>query len=85
MIIVKIKTVQKTTEVFLTDKYLICERKNLHPDILSVDIYDTGKKICHLKRHFQWFYKKYLYKPLPKNENENENKNKEIADGSSKN
>lgn len=83
MITVKLKTIHKTTEVFETEKYIMCCTKEMHPDILSVDIYENGKKICHLKRYFQWFYKKFLYKPLPKNENENENKEK--VDGSSKN
>lgn len=65
MFTVKIKTVHKTVEVFVTDKYLISSKKDMHPDILSVDVYSEGKKICHISRHFKWFYKKYLYKPLP--------------------
>ena len=65
MVTVKVKTVHKTTEVFETEKYLICSKKEMHPDILSVDVYAEGKKICHTERHFKWFYKKYLYKPLP--------------------
>ena len=83
MITVRLKTIHKTTEVFTTEKYIVCCTKEMHPDILCVDVYENGKKICHLKRHFQWFYKKFLYKPLPNNENENENK--ENADGSSEN
>lgn len=65
MVTVKVKTVHKATEVFITEKYLICSKKEMHPDILSVDVYAEGKKICHIARHFKWFYKKYFYKPLP--------------------
>jgi len=65
MFTVKLKTVHKTVEVFVTDKYLISSKKDMHPDILSVDVFSEGKKICHISRHFKWFYKKYLYKPLP--------------------
>ena len=61
MFTVKLKTVHKTMEVFVTDKYLISSKKDMHPDILSVDVYSEGKKICHISRHFKWFYKKYIY------------------------
>ena len=36
----------------------------MHPDLLVVDMYAGSKKIAHARRHFQWFYKKFLYKPL---------------------
>ena len=45
MITVKLKTVHKTTEVFETEKYLICSKKEMHPDILSVDVFTNGKKM----------------------------------------
>lgn len=72
MVTVKVKTVHKTTEVFETEKYLISNKKDMHPDILSVDVYSEGKKIYHISRHFKWFYKKYLYKPLPEEPVKNE-------------
>lgn len=72
MFTVKLKTVHKTVEVFVTDKYLISSKKDMHPDILSVDVYSEGKKICHISRHFKLFYKKYLYKPLPEEPVKNE-------------
>ena len=77
MVTVKVKTVHKTTEVFETETYLISSKKNMHPDILSVDVYSEGKKICHISRHFKWFYKKYLYKPLPEEPVKNETSKEE--------
>lgn len=85
MVTVKVKTVNKITEIFETEKYLICSKKEMHPDILSVDVFTNGKKICHTERHFKWFYEKFIYKPLPENKNENENETKENVDGSSEN
>ena len=77
MFTVKVKTIHKTVEVFVTDKYLISSKKDMHPDILSVDVFSEGKKICHISRHFKWFYKKYLYKPLPEEPVKNEPSKKE--------
>ncbi len=64
MVTVKIKTVKDTIEVFTTESYVIGKKKDLHPDLLAVDVYAGSKKVYHTQRHFQWFYKKFLYKPL---------------------
>jgi len=64
MVTVKVKTVKNTVEVFNTESYIIVQKKDLHPDLLEVTVYAGSKCVMHIKRHFQWFYKKYLYKPL---------------------
>lgn len=64
MVTVKVKTVKNTVEVFNTESYVIGQKKDLHPDLLDVKVYAGSKCVIHIKRHFQWFYKKYLYKPL---------------------
>lgn len=78
MITVKVKTIHKTTEIFETQNYVVCNAKECHPDILDVKVYVGTKCIKHVKRHFQWFYKKFLYKPVqqelkPDMENKNVN------------
>ena len=63
--VVKVKTVSGTVEIFETDKYTISTKKELHPDILESVVYtNNGKKLKKIKRHFQWFYKKFSYKPV---------------------
>ena len=64
MVTVKVKTIKNTIEVFNTESYCIGEKKNLHPDLLTVDVYAGSRKVYHIRRHFQWFYKKFLYKPV---------------------
>jgi hypothetical protein len=64
MVTVKVKTVKNTIEVFNTESYIISEKKDLHPDLLDVKVYVGSRMVCHIKRHFQWFYKKFLYKPV---------------------
>ena len=64
MVTVKVKTVKDTVEVFNTESYIIGPKKDLHPDLLDVKVYAGSKCVKHVKRHFQWFYKKFLYKPL---------------------
>lgn len=64
MVTVKVKTVKNTIEVFNTESYTIGQKKDLHPDLLEVTVYAGSRKVYHMKRYFQWFYKKYLYKPL---------------------
>ena len=65
MIVVKLKLVNGNTEIFSTENYVVCPVKNMHPDILDAKVYVGTKKIKHTRRRFQWFYKKYLYKPVP--------------------
>lgn len=64
MVTVKVKTVKNTIEVFNTESYIIRPKSDLHPDLLVVDVYVGSRKVFHMRRHFQWFYKKFLYKPL---------------------
>ena len=64
MITVKVKLVHGSVEVFNTERYLLSPVKEMHPDILEVWIYAEGKKLAHLKRHFQKIYKKFFYKPV---------------------
>lgn len=64
MVIVKAKTVNGRTEIFQTESYVVCQKKDLHPDLLDVKVYAGSKCVKHVKRHFQWFYKKFLYRPL---------------------
>lgn len=65
MVVVKLKLVNGNTEIFCTENYVVCPVKVMHPDILDVKVYAGTKVIKHSRRRFQWFYKKYLYKPLP--------------------
>lgn len=64
MVTVKVKTVHNTIEVFNTESYVIGKKKDMHPDLLTIDIYAGSRKVYHMRRHFQWFYKKFLYKPV---------------------
>lgn len=64
MVTVKVKTVKNAFEVFNTESYIVGPKKGLHPDILDVKVYAGSRCVIHMKRHFQWFYKKYLYKPV---------------------
>lgn len=64
MVTVKVKTVKNTIEVFNTESYIIGPKEDLHPDLLTVDVYAGSRKVYHMRRYFQWFYKKFLYKPV---------------------
>lgn len=64
MITVKVKLVHGNIEVFETESYNLSPVKQMHPGILEVWVYAEGKKLAHIKRHFQKFYKKFLYKPV---------------------
>ena len=64
MVIVKVKTIHNTTEIFNTEAYTIGKKKDMHPDLLDVKVYAGSRMVYHIKRHFQWFYKKFLYKPV---------------------
>ena len=64
MVTVKVKTVKNTIEVFSTESYIIGAKKDLHPNLLDVKVYAGSRMVCHIKRHFQWFYKKFLYRPI---------------------
>lgn len=63
---VKLKLINGNTEIFKTDSYMVSKVKEMHPDILDCKVYaDCGRLLLHRRRHFQRFYKKYVYKPLP--------------------
>lgn len=64
MVTVKVKTVRDTVEVFNTESYVIVKKKDLHPDLLEVTVYAGSRKVYHMRRWFQKFYKKFLYKPV---------------------
>lgn len=61
---VKVKTVHGTVETFTTGQYILGSKKELHPDLLDVKVYAGSRLIAHQARHFHWFYKKFLYKPV---------------------
>ena len=65
MIVVKLKLVNGSTDIFVTDKFLVSSIKEMHPDILDAKVFAGNKLISHTHRKFHWFYKKFLYKPLP--------------------
>ena len=73
MLIVKLKLVNGRTEIFQTEGYIVSTVKEMMPEILEVKVYIGNKVIKRSRRKFQWFYKKYLYKPSPK-ENTQEQK-----------
>lgn len=64
MVTVKVKTIHNTIEIFNTESYVIGKKKDMHPDLLTIDVYAGSRKVFHTSRHFQWFYKKFLYKPV---------------------
>lgn len=64
MVTVKVKTVRDTVEVFNTESYVIGKKKDLYPDLLEVTVYAGSRKVFHMRRWFQSFYKKFLYKPI---------------------
>lgn len=64
MITVKVKLVDGNTDIFTTDKYMIAPIKQMHPAILDVKVYADRKLMIHKRRAFQWFYKKFQYKPV---------------------
>lgn len=65
MLIVKLKMVNGQTEIFHTEGYIVSTIKEMMPEILEVKVYIGNKVIKRSRRKFQWFYKKFLYKPSP--------------------
>lgn len=63
MITVKVKLVNGNVEIFKTESYVVSKVKDMHSAILDVKVYADRKRLIHRKRHFQWFYKKFLYRP----------------------
>lgn len=63
MITIKIKTVNGDVETFTTEKFTVGEKKKWYPEILDIRVFIETRCVLHKKRHLQWFYKKFLYKP----------------------
>jgi hypothetical protein len=63
MITVKVKLIDGNIDIFTTDKYMVAPIRQMHPAILDVKVYADRKLLIHKRRPFQWFYKKFLYKP----------------------
>jgi hypothetical protein len=61
---VRVKRIDGNVETFETQEYLISKKKDMHPAILDVRVYAGSRCIVHRRRWFQWFYKKFLYKPV---------------------
>lgn len=68
MIVVKLKYVDGKENIFTTENYSVGPVKIMFPSILDVKVYVDGKVIKHVSRKFQWFYKKFVYKPVPEEE-----------------
>ena len=64
MVTVKVKLVNGSVEIFETNSYVVSPIKDMHPDILDVKVYIDTKLTKHVHRKLQWFYKKFLYKPI---------------------
>ena len=62
---VKLALVNGNTEMFETNSFVCAPMKDLNPDILKCEVFDTsGKRRFVSERFFKSFYKKYLYKPV---------------------
>jgi hypothetical protein len=64
MLTVKVKLIDGSVDIFTTEKYLISTKEDLHPAILDVKVYAEGKRIARRRRHFHWYYKRFVYKPV---------------------
>lgn len=70
--IIKLKYVFGTVQVFRRDDYTIAPIKETNPAILKVEVFtDEGKKLYKRERHFKWFYERFKYKPAPEQNAEN--------------
>ena len=66
MLTVRIKTVEGNVEAFETQSFVCVKAEKMKPEILCVEVFsESGKRMCKVKRHFQRFYKKYIFKPSP--------------------
>ena len=61
--IVKVKRADGYTEVHTTDHYTLSTKRELHPIILSAEVYtDAGVKVAVVKRPFAFFYRRFVFK-----------------------
>lgn len=71
MFILKFKLVDGSIQLAQKESFELSPVRIMHPDILEVTAYTSeGKKLAKVKRHFQKYYIKYKYKPLPPEETE---------------
>ena len=62
---VKLDLINGSTELFETNNFICARKSEMNPDILKVQVYDnSGHRLQKTERHFKWFYKKFLYKPV---------------------
>lgn len=59
---IKTELANGTFEIFESQGYNISTLKDMHPMILSVTIFDNGKKIFKKSRPFKWYYKHFTFK-----------------------
>ena len=62
---IKIKTVDNIIELFHSDNFVISEIKDFRPEIISVEVFSSGKRIAKRKRLFPTIYKRFIF-PLPR-------------------
>ena len=68
--VVKLSLVHGGIQVFERADYMVSSVKEMHPDILKVEIFNGNVRIVKRERQFKWFYEKFLYKPLPEDKKE---------------
>nr|DAU31828.1 MAG TPA: hypothetical protein [Bacteriophage sp.] len=56
------KLANGNTEIFETQNYIVSKAKDFHPALLSVSVFQGDKKIFKKSRHFQFFYKHFIFK-----------------------
>lgn len=73
MFIFKFKLVDGSIQLAEKDSFELSPVANMHPDLLEVTAYTSeGKRLVKIKRHFQRYYIKHKYKPLPPEEKKQE-------------
>ena len=60
--IIKVKRADGETEIYESPNYRISNCKDFHPLIISVTVYDNGKKIAKAVRPFKFIYKHFTFK-----------------------
>jgi len=59
---IKTELANGTYEIFESQGYNISTIKDMHPMILSVTIFDNGKRIFKKSRFFNWWYRHVTFK-----------------------
>lgn len=69
MFILKFKLVDGSIQIAEKDSFTLSSVQDMHPDLLEVTAYTIeGKRLAKIKRHFQKYYIKHKYVPLPPEE-----------------